>query len=216
MRISSVFSILLFVVALAWLCWGGLSLHMRMKAVDAKGNDKQRGYPLFNKAVILIPLGESNSLLLVKSTYQKLKVFLPQLQLRETVALPRMAFYPARNRYRSDSLIAWMSRMAKQNEVYIGITDVDISTTKGSHTDWGVMGLAYSPGSAAVASSFRMKNKAAFWKVAIHELGHTTGLPHCPVKTCFMRDADGGDPTSDEREFCSKCKAVLVQNGWKL
>lgn len=216
MRISSVFSILLFVVALAWLCWGGLSLHMRMKAVDAKGNDKQRGYPLFNKGVILIPLGESNSLLLVKSTYQKLKVFLPQLQLRETVALPRMAFYPARNRYRADSLIAWMSRMAKQNEVYIGITDVDISTTKDGHPDWGVMGLAYSPGSAAIASSFRLKNKSALWKIAIHELGHTTGLPHCPVKTCFMRDAEGGNPTDQEKEFCTKCKSVLVENGWRL
>ncbi len=98
----------------------------------------------------------------------------------------------------------------------MGITTVDISTTKGKYQDWGVMGLAYKPGNAGVASSYRLKNKSAFWKIVIHELGHTAGLPHCSVKSCFMRDAEGGDHTGEEKEFCSKCKKTLVNNGWLL
>jgi archaemetzincin len=41
----------------------------------------------------------------------------------------------------------------------LGITDKDISSTKGVHADWGVMGLGFCPGSACVISSFRVKNK---------------------------------------------------------
>ena len=109
-----------------------------------------------------------------------------------------------------------MSRSAKPGQVYIGITTVDISASKGDNPDWGVMGLGFRPGKAAVASNFRMNNKEDFWKVAIHELGHTAGLPHCPVKTCFMRNAHGGNPTAEEKEFCSGCKKTLIDQGWKL
>lgn len=127
-----------------------------------------------------------------------------------------MAFYSPRNRYRADSLIHWMGRQAKTNEVYLGITQTDISTSSRGYKDWGVMGLGFCPGNAAVASSHRLKNKSHFWKVALHELGHTAGLQHCPVKTCLMRDAQGGDPTGEEKEFCNTCKSVLTKQGWKL
>lgn len=169
-----------------------------------------------SKTITILPLGNNLSEGFVWGTYTEIRKFLPHVGLDALTTLPRSAYYKARGRYRADSLIHWMSRQAKPNQVFIGITNVDISTTKGEHQDWGVMGLGYSPGNAAIASNYRLKNKSAFWKVAIHELGHTTGLPHCPVKTCFMRDAEGGDPTGEENEFCSKCKAVLVQNGWKF
>jgi archaemetzincin len=74
------------------------------------------------------------------------------------------------------------------------------------------MGLGYRPGNACVASSFRLntKNKnEQFYKIAIHELGHTQGLKHCPDKTCFMRDAEGKNPTNEEKDFCQNCKKVL-------
>lgn len=204
------------IILLGGLTWYWISKSTRTSEYPTNQSGKANRSEQTIKTVMLFPLGDKIPSKLVKSTYEELKRILPQLRLRESIALPRMAFYPARNRYRADSLLAWMSRMAKPNEVFIGITDVDISTTKDGHPDWGVMGLAYSPGSAAVASSFRLKNKSALWKVAIHELGHTTSLPHCPVKTCFMRDAEGGNPTDQENEFCTKCKSVLVQNGWRL
>ena len=80
----------------------------------------------------------------------------------------------------------------------------------------GVDGVDLQPGNAGVASDFRLRNKNNFFKVVIHELGHTAGLPHCPEKICFMRDAEGGDPTGEEKEFCEKCKGYLKSKGWKL
>ena len=59
-------------------------------------------------------------------------------------------------------------------------------------------------------------NKKDFIKVVVHELGHTTGLPHCPDKTCYMRDAKGGDHSDNEKGFCENCKRHLAGNGWKL
>jgi archaemetzincin len=169
-----------------------------------------------SKTITILPLGTDLSEGFVWGTYTEIRKFLPEVGLDALTPIPATAYYKPRGRYRADSLIHWMRRQAKPDQVFIGITDVDISTTKGKYQDWGVMGLGYCPGNAAIASRFRLKNKSLFWKVAIHELGHTTGLPHCPVKTCFMRDAEGGDPTGEEKEFCSKCKSVLVQNGWKL
>ena len=54
------------------------------------------------------------------------------------------------------------------------------------------------------------------FKVSIHELGHTQGLPHCVVKYCFMRDAEGRNPTNDEKDFCPACKTFLKQKGWNF
>lgn len=168
------------------------------------------------KTITILPLGKNLSQSFIQTTYTEIKKFLPAVQLAPTSNLPAATYSKIYKRYRSDSLIAWMSSIAKKDQVYLGITNVDISMTKNGKPDWGVMGQGYCPGNAAVASNFRMKNKSAFWKVAIHELGHTSGLPHCPVATCFMRDAKGGNPTNEEKEFCPKCKAVLIKNGWKL
>jgi archaemetzincin len=178
------------------------------KTVNAK--------PKKSKNITIVPLGINLSEGFVWGTYSEIIKYLPDIGIDSLTPLPRFAYYKPRGRYRADSLIKWMSRRAKPNQVFIGITNVDISTTKNHYQDWGIMGLGYSPGNAAVASNFRLKDKSAFWKVVIHELGHTAGLPHCPVKTCFMRDAKGGDPTSEENEFCKKCKTLLLQNGWKL
>ena len=96
---------------------------------------------------------------------------------------------------------------------------VDISVTKGKVEDFGVMGLGYRPGKSCVASTFRLdKNNRnlQFYKIAIHELGHTQGLKHCPEKHCFMRDAEGGNPTNELSDFCNNCKLVLKSKHWKF
>jgi archaemetzincin len=81
------------------------------------------------------------------------------------------------------------------------------------------MGLGYRPGKSCVVSDFRLscKNKnEQCYKLVLHELGHTAGLPHCKVKTCLMRDAKGGNPFDQEKSFCGECKSFLKSKGWKL
>lgn len=163
----------------------------------------------------IVPLGKTTQPF-ITGVYNDLKKLMDSVLLLEKEEMPAAAYYAPRKRYRADTLIHWMSSRAKENEVYAGITMQDISTTKGDNPDYGVMGLGFMPGKACVASSFRLRDKKNFFKVLIHELGHTAGLPHCPEKTCFMRDAEGGDPTGEEKEFCVKCKGYLKEKGWKL
>lgn len=165
--------------------------------------------------IAIQPLGNISESYCI-DTYTELKEIVPNVVLAKRMSMPSKAYYAPRKRYRADSLIHWLRERTKPNQVFVGITMQDISTKKGNVEDYGVMGLGYCPGNACIVSSFRLKNKPSFFKVVVHELGHTTGLPHCPVKTCFMRDAEGGNPTAEEKEFCSKCKDHLIKNGWHL
>jgi archaemetzincin len=138
--------------------------------------------------------------------------------------LPKAAYYPPRKRYRAERLLAYLNqRMPKDGWRILGLTAVDISTTKDNFPDWGVMGLGELPGTATVISSFRCRKKARnaahaverLAKVAVHEIGHTLGLPHCPTRGCLMEDAMGKVTTTDrERDFCPLCRALAKKNGF--
>lgn len=145
-----------------------------------------------------------------------IKKTIPHVELNNSISLPAFAYYAPRARYKADSLLKFLSGMAKENEIMLGVTTKDISTTKGNISDWGIMGLGMSPGNACVISSYRPENKSQLFKVAIHELGHTFGLSHCPDNACYMRDAEGGNPTDEEAGFCDRCKKYLQDHGWKL
>ena len=155
----------------------------------------------------------------VNYVFNELRKVYPNVVLNRPIPLPVSAFYTARNRYRADSLIQFLDRKTARGHVTIGLTNKDISTTKDAIADWGVMGLGFCPGKACIASSFRLSNPVKLmqlFKVAIHELGHTQGLPHCSIKSCFMRDAEGRNPTGEEKDFCNGCKKYLVNKGWNF
>ncbi|MCD1116614.1 matrixin family metalloprotease [Chryseobacterium turcicum] len=151
-------------------------------------------------------------------THEITKVY-PHVKILEAIDLPHKAYYKDRNRYRADSIIKHLSKNTKDGFVTIGLTTKDISTTKGTIKDFGVMGLGFQPGKSCIASSFRLnknnKNEQ-FFKVAIHEIGHTQGLKHCPERSCFMRDAEGKNHTDEETDFCTKCKNFLKTKNWKF
>lgn len=171
--------------------------------------------PVTSVRIRIIPLGQQASCF-NQQTFSIIKKYVPNAILERAEPMPKMAYYKPRDRYRADSIIHWLNRRAGKDEVIIGITAQDISATKDSHEDWGVMGLGYCPGKACVVSSYRVRNKNNFYKVIIHEMGHNMGLPHCNVKLCFMRDAEGHDTTDEETDFCEKCKGVLKSKGWKV
>lgn len=150
---------------------------------------------------------------------ENIRKIYPKIKILEPIGFPKNAFYQPRNRYRADSIIKYLRVQTPKNAVTLALTNKDISVTKGKVADFGVMGLGYRPGNACVASTFRLnaENKSEqFYKVAIHELGHTQGLKHCLDKTCFMRDAEGKNPTDEEKDFCQNCKKVLRQKHWKI
>jgi archaemetzincin len=141
----------------------------------------------------------------------------------DAVALPRAAFYPPRGRYRAERLLDFLEQKRPRDGYRIlGITGVDISTTKGPYEDWGVMGLGSLDGATCVLSSFRCRRGATgppharirFAKTAVHELGHTFGVPHCKTPGCIMEDGQGTVFTTDhEYDLCPESRARLVASG---
>lgn len=137
--------------------------------------------------------------------------------------LPRAAYYPPRGRYRAERLLDFLvAQGGKEARVVLGLATVDISTTKGQYPDWGVMGLATLDGRSAVLSSFRCKRGARnaaharerFAKTAVHELGHSFGLEHCPTRGCLMHDGEGSVLTTDgETDLCGETRSRLKQAG---
>jgi len=183
-------------------------------------SEKQQQSVKINKPItILIQPFKDISSENVKKTTDGIRKVYPNVKILKTIDLPENAYYKDRNRYRADSIIKFLNSRTSEGYVTIGLTSKDISVTKGKIKDYGIMGLGYRPGKACVASEFRLnKNNTdeQFFKIAIHELGHTQGLKHCPEKTCFMRDAEGGNPTDEEKDFCNKCKTFLINKNWKF
>ncbi len=138
-------------------------------------------------------------------------------------ALPEAAWYAPRKRYRAERLLDFLEAVRPSaDDRILGITDRDISTTKGRHEDWGILGLATLDGSVCVVSSYRTRKKLSnapdrklrarvrFAKTVVHELGHNFNLEHCPNRGCLMEDAMGTVKTTDrEYTFCDACRRKL-------
>lgn len=191
----------------AWALGCGVSLWLRRAAADAERAPKQ---------VLVVPLGAVPQLevAIVESALRAF--YAVDVRVRERVALPRSAYYAARGRYRAERLLTALEQLADASMFRVlGLASVDISTTKGSIADWGILGLATLDGRVGVLSSFRCRRAAKgpaqvaerLGKTAVHELGHTFGLEHCPNVGCVMEDGKGSVFTTDhEYDLCESCR----------
>lgn len=196
-----------------------VSIFVLSIAVSCSSN-RQKLHPaeLIKPIVLLQPLAfdDSSSLAFLKDSieqfYPVTVVVLPAKQ------FPEHIYYKPRKRYRADRIIHWLRlNMPDTARTIVGVTAKDISVTKGEIYDYGVMGLGYRPGHACVVSSFRPSKTAKskrhlqqrLFKLAVHEMGHNFGLPHCPEETCIMVDAEGQMKLDKEKELCNSCKRKL-------
>lgn len=184
---------------------------------------KQRSKKLQNQriekpVIILQPLNTFSyqTLLFLKDSIEQ---FYPvRVQIAKAKEFPVNCYYKPRNRYRADSTIKWLRQIKPDSiRTIVGITDADISTSKGLYKDFGVMGLGYQPGGSCVISTVRLQKpvttslqlRQRLFKVVVHEMGHNFGLSHCPNQTCIMVDAEGKMKLDKEKDFCADCKQKL-------
>jgi archaemetzincin len=187
-----------------------------LAALPARALAADRAPPLH----VLQPLGAQLPPAELQAVATALSAFYAvRLETRAPLALPRRAFYPVRKRYRAEKLLDFLVEQGSpEARVTLGLASVDISTTKAPYQDWGILGLATLDGRSAVLSSFRChrgaKNaahvQARFAKTAVHELGHSFGLEHCPTAGCIMHDGEGSVLTTDtEHDLCAETRKRL-------
>jgi archaemetzincin len=194
--------------------------HLLSGSLAAFGSTRLGTAHAETKTVVIQPLGPASAELAVFAERALLAFYAVDIRVAPVLDLPRAAYYPARGRYRAERLLQHLDRAHQKEFRVLGLTEVDISTTKGNVADWGVLGLASMDGRACVLSAFRCRRSAKnrahaierLGKTAVHELGHTFGLEHCPNVGCLMEDGKGTVLTTDrETDLCSSCRKRLVE-----
>lgn len=177
--------------------------------------------------IYIQPLGRSLPKRDVVAVQKALVVFTGlQVRLLKRVRMPKAAWYRPRRRWRAEKLLDFLApRLPADGLRILGLAADDISTTKGKYRDWGVIGLATLDGRACVISRFRCRKRSRgaaharirLAKTAVHEIGHTLGLDHCPTRGCLMEDARGKVSTTDgEYDYCDRCRQQLKASGYSL
>jgi len=139
--------------------------------------------------------------------------------------MPEAAFDKKREQYRSNQVLGIIQSHASDKSLnrLLGVIDADIYI-QGLNF---VFGEAIFPGKAALISLWRLKpefykspsNFEVFAersvKEAVHEVGHTLGLRHCPRSSCVMHFSNSiFDTDKKQAVFCDECyiQAALAIN----
>jgi archaemetzincin len=128
------------------------------------------------------------------------------------------ALDPDRRQYHSTVILQKLSEMAPRRALkIIAITQVDLFIPILTH----VYGEAQLGGKAAIISTCRLQEgisatasnptmQCRLGKEAVHELGHTFTLRHCPERTCIMHYCRSiKDVDRKSNQLCRHCRVML-------
>ena len=153
--------------------------------------------------------GEAN----VKQVQQTIEQFYGIHTTVVKATMPEAASAHDRGRYNANKILSYLQQQYPNKQV-IALTSEDICTNKNGQPCWGVLGLSYLGKPYSVSSVSRIKSDKSnlLSKVAIHEVGHGLGLPHCKsANPCLMKDAGGTIATIKQQpmQFCKDCSRLL-------
>lgn len=214
------FYIILFTFLLGSLTWSCNSNTKRIKKVEnASKADAEHTGP--HCRLLIQPYGDFSEVraqAVAKELEKSLATYVKDLAVTEVMVLPvkpltQNLMNDAKTRYRAGKILVQQASIDRhKDDVIIGLTDCDISTAAHGYEDWGILGLSETGKSNCVLSTFRVKDKSQFWKVVLHEFGHSyLGLHHCPNNDpqCFMVDCNGKPDLAKEKYLCDTCSKSI-------
>ena len=174
------------------------------------------------KPIALVPIGQVDEAILAVIGEGLREAFGWDYVIAAPLPHPDYAYDRRRGQYRSDDILARLRRLELPAERWLGVVDVDLYTPGLNF----VFGQATMGGPAAVIALPRLRqsfyglpeDRALFEeravKEAVHELGHTYGLGHCPDPKCVMYFSNSLlDTDAKSRHFCPACRALLGAGG---
>ncbi|MEW6214135.1 MAG: archaemetzincin family Zn-dependent metalloprotease [Nitrospirota bacterium] len=169
--------------------------------------------------ILVIPIGTVDSVILRDIAYALEKTFHCKVDFGKEIPIPQDSYNSKRRQYHSTIILNKLKGTKPKNfDRMLGITDVDLYVPELNF----VFGEADILAGVTVISLTRLRQE--FYglpadsrlfhmraiKEAIHEIGHTYGLGHCPNSKCIMyfsnslRDTDRKGPG-----FCNICRNKL-------
>jgi len=146
----------------------------------------------------------------------------------DVLPLSQGAFDKKRSQYNSSLLLnevrVYAAKRQQDFHRVLGVVDADMFAFGLNY----VFGEAYALGAAALVSLWRLKpefcrdqpNKSLYLlraqKEAVHELGHTLGVKHCPRSLCVMHFSNSiFDTDKKQNLLCDDCymqAAIAISN----
>lgn len=175
------------------------------------------------KPIYLIPVGAVEEVVLEAIARAVERIFNRPCGVGESLADPAYAYDRPRRQYRVDEILLRLRRMdMPQAHRLLGLVDRDCYTPGLNF----VFGQAVAGGRDAVVALPRLRQKfyglpkdevlfqERATKEAVHELGHTYGLGHCPDSRCVMHFSNSlADTDIKGATFCERCRAELDLGG---
>lgn len=141
------------------------------------------------------------------------RVFDCRAEVLHTALRPADTLDARRGQHASGAILRWLAQAFPRGRT-LAVTDVDLFLPVLTF----VFGEAQLRGPAALVSIARLARReddrsalrARLYKEAVHELGHTRGLVHCPERGCAMaRSATLYDVDQKTPELCPDCASLL-------
>jgi archaemetzincin len=168
--------------------------------------------------ITLVPFGRISQEVIEELRVRLHEVFAAEVNTSSPLVAPQWAYEPLRDQYDAHVLLQALHE-GKGSERTLGIVDRDLFVPRLNF----VFGLADPQGHRALIALARLQqnfyglapNLRLFLlrtvKEAIHELGHTEGIEHCPDHRCVMYFSNTlADTDHKDYQFCSRCRTKLT------